>query len=35
MKFANHDGRTHKDIFLAERFAKDIEDQLPGYISME
>lgn len=30
MKFANHDGRTHKDIFLAERFAKDIEDQLPG-----
>lgn len=30
IKFASHDGRTHKDIFLAERFAKDIEDQLPG-----
>lgn len=30
IKFASHDGRTHKDIFLAERFAKDIEEQLPG-----
>lgn len=30
IKFASHDDRTHKDIFLAERFARRIERQLPG-----
>lgn len=30
IRFASHDGRIHKDIFLAEKFAQDIEHQLPG-----
>ncbi|WP_308556298.1 hypothetical protein [uncultured Lactobacillus sp.] len=30
VEFASHDGRKHKDIFLAERFAKRIEKKLPG-----
>lgn len=30
IKFASHDGRSHKDIFLAEKFAQEIEEQLPG-----
>lgn len=38
MKFANHDGRTHKDIFLLNallRILKTSFQVLLGYISME
>lgn len=34
IKFASHDGRMHKDIFLAEQFAKDIENKLPGNLAI-
>lgn len=30
IRFASHDGRIHKDIFLAEKFAEEIEHELPG-----
>lgn len=30
VKFASHDGRLHKDIFLAQRLAEKIEKKLPG-----
>lgn len=30
IRFASHDGRIHKDIFLAEKFAEKIEKALPG-----
>lgn len=30
IQFASHDGRIHKDIFLAKKFAEEIESQLPG-----
>ncbi|MBD5429128.1 hypothetical protein [Lactobacillus sp.] len=30
IRFASHSGRIHKDIFLAEKFAEEIEHQLPG-----
>lgn len=30
IQFASHDGRIHKDILLAERFAEEIEWQLTG-----
>lgn len=30
IRFASHDGRIHKDIFLAEKFAEEIECELPG-----
>lgn len=28
--FASHDGRKHKDIFLAEKFMQNIKSKLPG-----
>ena len=28
--FASHDGRKHKDIFLAEKFMQSIKSKLPG-----
>lgn len=28
--FASHDGRRHKDMLLADRFFKDIKNDLPG-----
>lgn len=34
IRFASHDGRIHKDIFLAEKFAQDIEHQLPGNLGV-
>lgn len=30
IRFNSHDGRIHKDIFLAEEFAQQIEQDLPG-----
>lgn len=30
IEFASHDGRKHKDIFLARRLAKRIESKIPG-----
>lgn len=30
IKFASHDGRIHKDIFLAQRLAQYLEKKLPG-----
>lgn len=30
IRFASHDDRIHKDIFLAEKFVEEIEHELPG-----
>ncbi|TSO26321.1 hypothetical protein [Lactobacillus sp. LL6] len=30
VSFTSHNGRIHKDIFLAEKFAKNVEAALPG-----
>lgn len=32
IKFLSHDGRTHKDIFLAERFVEKVKTKLQGNI---
>ena len=34
VKLFSHDGRFHKDIFLAQVFFENIKDQLPGSITI-